>query len=544
MEGLMMDYQLTLRHILELAHRLHSRKQIVSRTAQGIERCTYGDLYGRVLRLANVLAELGVQPGDRVATLAFNSYRHLELYFAIPCTGAVLHTLNLRLFPHQLEYIINHAEDKIIFVDAPLIPLLEGFRDKLPSVRGFVIMGDGSDTGALTPSHDYETLMDRAAGDYELPDLDENSAAAMCYTSGTTGDPKGVLYSHRALFLHSMAETMANTIGLSEVDTVLVVVPQFHANAWGLPYACAMVGANQVFPGSFMQPHELAQLIQDEKVTVAAGVPTLWIGLHEHLKHKTYDFSNLRVMISGGSAMPRNLIEAFQKEHGVSVLHAWGMTETTPLGTVSRLKSHMTDWPEASRLDVQAKQGVPVPGIELRIVDAEGDPLPWDGETMGEVQVRGPWVVRQYFKTPVSPQSFTDDGWFRTGDVATVDEEGFMCITDRTKDLIKSGGEWISSVALENAIMAHPEVVECAVIALPHSKWQERPLAIAVLTEDARARGRLTKQQIGDFLEGKVASWWKPDDVVFVDELPKTSVGKFNKLALRERFADYELPTA
>lgn len=545
MEGLMMDYQLTLTPILERAQQMYPTKEIVSKMPElkgALHRYTYADLYSRVSRLANVLKKLGVEPGDRVGTFAFNHYRHLELYYAVPCSGSVLHTLNIRLFPNQLVYVINHAADKVIFVDAAVLPFMERIKDQLKTVECFVIMGGGPEPEtALSPAYDYETLMAEASEEYDFPELEENTAAAMCYTSGTTGEPKGAVYSHRALFLHSMAEAMSNTVGAVESDTFLIVVPQFHANAWGMPYTCAMVGAKQVFPGPFMQPHHLAQLIQDEEVTMAAGVPTLWIGLYHHLKEKSYDLSHLRYLIVGGAAMPRGYFEAFEKEFGVPVLHAWGMTETTPLGTASVLKSYMADWPEEKRFEIRAKQGMPVMGIELRITDEMGNILPWDGKAMGEVQVRGPWVIKQYYKTPVSPESFTADGWLRTGDVATVDPEGYMFITDRTKDLIKSGGEWISSVELENTIMAHPKVMECAVIAAQHPKWQERPLAIVVPTADAK--DDITKEEIIEFLRGKVAKWWLPDDIVFTDELPKTSVGKFNKRALREQFAEYQLPT-
>lgn len=546
MEGLMMDYQLTLTPILERAKLIYPKKEIVSKMPElkgGLHRYTYADLHKRTLQLANVLKKLGIESGDRVGSFAFNHYRHLELYYAVPCSGSVLHTLNIRLFPDQLVYVINHAEDKVIFVDAAVLPLMERVQGQLKTVEHFVVMGGGpKPETALSPVSDYETLMAEASDEYDFPDLDENTAAIMCYTSGTTGVPKGAVYSHRALFLHSLGEAMANTVDPMESDTFLVVVPQFHANAWGMPYTCAMVGTNQVLPGPFMQPQHLAQLLQDEKVTVAAGVPTLWIGLYHHLKEQSYDLSHLRALIVGGSAMPRSLIEAFEKDFGIRVVHAWGMTETTPLGTISILKSHMADWPEDKQFKVRAKQGMPVTGIEMRIADDMGNILPWDGKAMGEVQVRGPWVVRQYYKTPISPDSFTEDGWFRTGDVATIDPEGYMYITDRTKDLIKSGGEWISSVELENTIMAYPRVIECAVIAVHHPKWQERPLAVVVPT--AEAKDDITKDEIVEFLRAKVAKWWLPDDVVFVDELPKTSVGKFSKRTLREQFADYQLPTA
>ncbi len=534
MDGLMMGFPLTLRHVLDRAARVYPGKEVVSKTPDGVHRYTYADMHDRVLRLAHALRSLGVQEGDRVATFAFNSFRHLEAYFAIPCMGAVLHTLNIRLFPDQLRFIVNHAEDEVVFVDAALVPLLEAHQEHLPTVKAWVIMGGDNVETTLSLAYDYETLLADASPIAELPPLREEQAAALCYTSGTTGDPKGVLFSHRSLFLHTLGLNLADSVGTTEADRVLIVVPQFHANAWGLPYACALSGASQVFPGPFMQPEHLASLIEDEGVTIAAGVPTLWIGLYHHLRANEHDTSTVRMTLVGGSAMPRALIKAYEEELGIPVLHAWGMTELAPLGTICRLREHMKNWSPEQRYDVQARQGMPVPGVELRIVDEQGREQPWDGEAIGEIQVRGPWVARQYFKVPRSGESFTDDGWFRTGDVATLDPDGYMQITDRTKDLIKSGGEWISSVELENVIMSHDGIRECAVIAVPHEKWQERPLAVAVPTEEAL--GNVSGAEIIAFLDGRVADWWKPEDVVFVDEIPKTSVGKFNKRALRERF--------
>jgi len=539
MQGLMMDYPLTIQYILERAYQFYGAKEVVSKLPTGVHRYTYTDFYRRVNRLANVLQGLGVKPGDRVATFAWNSYRHLELYYAVPCMGAVLHTLNIRLIPSQLAYIINHAEDKLIFVDASLLPLLERVKDEIGAVENVVIMND---TGqpvqtALEPTADYEALMADASEQFDFPPLDENDAAMMCYTSGTTGDPKGAVYSHRAIYLHSIAETMADTLALSERDVIMPIVPMFHANAWGIPYTSVLVGAKQVFPGPFLKPPDMAGLIQEEKVTITAGVPTLWFGLYQLLMKERYDTSSLRALVVGGAAMPRSLIEDFEKNLGIHVIHAWGMTETTPLGTVSNLKQHMEDWPEEKRFAVRAKQGLAVPGVEIRAMDEEGNLIPWDGKTMGELQVRGPWVIRGYYNDPRSPQSFTEDGWLRTGDVVTIDPEGYIQITDRTKDLVKSGGEWISSQALENAIMAHPKVLEAAVIAIPNEQWQERPLACVVETPEHK--GQVTKEEIYDFLRPKFDKWWLPDDIVFVDELPKTSVGKFDKKVLREQYKDY-----
>ncbi len=543
MRGLMMDFPLTLKHILQHNERLYGKKEVVSRTEAGVHRYTYADFQKRVRKLANVLQRLGVKRGDRVATFAWNHYQHLELYFAVPCIGAVLHTVNIRLFPDQLVYIFNHAEDKLVFVDPSLIPLLERVADRLKTVEQYVVMGSGAiPETSLAPVLAYEELMADAPEDFEFPDLDEWDALGLCYTSGTTGNPKGVLYTHRAIFLHTFASAMSNTLNISERDVIFPVVPMFHANAWGLPFTAVMVGAKLVFPGPFLKPQDMAQMIQDERVTVAAGVPTLWIGLYHALKGGSYDISSLRALIVGGSAAPRALIEGFEKDFGVPIAHAWGMTELSPLGTVANLKSYMEEWPEEERYRVRAKQGMPVAGIELRIADEQGNPLPWDGKTMGEVQVRGPWVVSAYYNDPeASKDAFTPDGWFRTGDVATVDPEGYMEITDRTKDLIKSGGEWISSVQLENLLMAHPKVMEAAVIAVYHEKWQERPLAVVVPVPEHK--DDITKEELIEFLRPQVASWWLPDDVVFVEEIPKTSVGKFDKKVLREQFRDYQLPT-
>ena len=538
MQGTMMDYPLTLRHFLERARTMFPKKEIATKTATGMHRYTYADFYARVHRLANALAELGVEQGDRVATFAWNHYRHLELYFAVPCMGAVLHTVNVRLFPSQLAYVINHAGDKIIFVDAALLPALEKVKDQLKAVERFVIMGDGEPMPetTLAPTSGYESLLRAAGAEFAFPQLAELSAAGICYTSGTTGDPKGVVYTHRALFLHSMAEAMADAVGISERDTVMPVVPMFHANAWGLPFTSTMVGAKQVFPGPNLQPRDLAGLIQDEKVTLAAGVPTLWIGLHNLLERERFDLSSLRALLVGGAAVPRSLIESFEKKYGVTVVHAWGMTEMTPLGTISRLKSYLLDAPDDVRFAYRAKQGLAMPGVEVRVVDEAGQEVPWDGRTMGELWVRGPWIAGSYYHDTSLSGAFTSDGWFRTGDVVTIDPEGYMEITDRTKDLVKSGGEWISSVALESALMGHPKVFEAAVIAVPHEKWQERPVACVV--PKAEHANNIMKEELVEFLRPKFPKFWLPDDVVFINEMPKTSVGKFDKRALRERFRE------
>jgi fatty-acyl-CoA synthase len=540
MRGLMMDFPLTLKHLLHHNERLYGKKEIVSRVGHGLHRYTYADFQKRVRKLANVLQSLGVRQGDRVGTLAWNQYQHLELYFAIPCSGAVVHTVNIRLFPEQLAYILNHAEDRILFIDPTLMPLVETIQDKLKTIEQYVVLGDGRvPETSLAPTSSYEALMAEASDDFEFPDLDERDALGLCYTSGTTGNPKGALYSHRAIFLISLGEAIANGLGLSERDVVFPVVPMFHANAWALPFSAVLSGAKLVFPGSFLQPRDLAQLIQDEKVTVAAGVPTLWIGLYHLLQSERYDISHLRTMLVGGSAVPRALIEGFEKEFNVPITQAWGMTEMAPIGTICHLKSYMSEWPEEERFAVRAKQGMPSVAVEMRIVDEQGHILPWDGRSVGELQVRGPWIISSYYHEPEATQSaFTPDGWFRTGDVATLDPEGYLQITDRTKDLIKSGGEWISSVELENALMAHPKVMEAAVIAVPHDKWQERPLAVVVPVSEHKSN--LTASELIEFLRPQVATWWLPDDIVFVEQIPKTSVGKFDKKELRRQFAHHE----
>ena len=538
LSGLMMDYQLTIDRVLEHGNRLYPHKQVKTKLPDGsLHSYGYRDLYTRVKKLCNVLEELGVEPGDRVGTFAWNNYQHVELYFAAPGAGAVVHTLNIRLFPDQLAYIINHAEDKVIFIDATLLPLLEPLAGKINGVEHFVLF-NGSDAGAAGSLggqvHDYETLMEAANGDYSWRVEGENQAMGLCYTSGTTGHPKGALYSHRSMYLHTVGSCQAAAIGLTEKDVVMPVVPQFHAMAWGLPYAAVNVGAGLVLPGPHMQPAALAELIESERVTVAAGVPTIWNGMYHDLKQNPRDISCIRALVVGGSAMPRALIEAYESELGVNVVHAWGMTEMSPLGTVSKLLSHHSDLTQEEIWDVKARQGYPISGVEMRIVNEEGEESPWDGETFGELQVRGPWVARSYFKLEGGDESFTEDGWFCTGDVVTITPDGFMTITDRTKDLVRSGGEWISSVELENLLMAHAQVLEAAVIAVPDERWYERPLAVVVPTDAADPPDGDALQA---FLEPQVAKWWLPDGYEFIDEIPKTGTGKFDKKVLRERFS-------
>jgi fatty-acyl-CoA synthase len=539
MNGLMMNYQLTLDKILEHANRMYPTKRISTRQPDGSwHRYTYADLYKRVKRLSKALVKLGVQPGDRVGTFAWNNYQHLELYYAIPGAGAVCHTLNIRLFADQLQYIVDHAEDKVVFIDATLLPLYEKV-GHIQCVQHYVLFNAPANVQTKLPNvHLYEELIAASDDDFEWLSNDENMAAGLCYTSGTTGNPKGALYSHRSTYLHAMGENQAVGLGLTEADAVLPVVPQFHAMAWGLPYACAMAGAGIVMPNMHLQPKPLADMIAAERVTVAAGVPTIWNGLYHELKANPRDISCVRALVVGGAAMPRALIKGYESDLGVNVVHAWGMTELSPLGTVSKLSSQHAALSDEQKWDIKAKQGYAIAGVEMRIVDDLGAILPWDGKTMGELQVRGPWIIRQYFKREVSRESFTADGWFRTGDVATISPDGYMNITDRTKDLVKSGGEWISTVELENAIMAHPEVLEAVVIAVPDEKWSERPLA-AVVTKPGVED--LTAEEVLDFLSTRVAKFWLPDKVVFIKEVPKTSVGKFDKKVLRDRFAKGEL---
>jgi fatty-acyl-CoA synthase len=530
MNGLMQDYPLTVRHVLWRTERLFRRKEIVTRREDHLHRYHYDDMARRVHQLANVLTRLGVRPGDRVATLAWNNYRHLELYYAIPCVGAVLHTLNLRLFPDQLEFTIRDAGDSVLFVDRTLIPILNRVAGRIPSVRTIVVLSDG---GPL-PDHqlgetlDYETLLAAEPADFSWPELDERSAAAMCYTSGTTGNPKGVVYSHRSQFLHSMAALQKDNLGMSERDTMLPVVPMFHANSWGIPYAAGLSGCKLIFPDRFMGDGEaILDLAETEGATILAGVPTIWINLLTTIQKTGRRLPQVHTVICGGSAIPRALMEGMDAV-GLRMLHAWGMTETSPIGSIGVVRSWV---PKEEELRTRLTQGVPAPGVEIRIADlATGEELPWDGVAFGEIQCRGPWIASGYHND-ADPDKITEDGWFRTGDVATMDPDGYITIVDRTKDVIKSGGEWISSVELEGAIMAHPKVLEAAVVGLYHSKWQERPVAYVVPRPEFQ--GQVTTDEIREFLREKVAAWWLPDEIRFIDEVPKTSTMKFDKKALR-----------
>jgi fatty-acyl-CoA synthase len=528
----MPDFPLTLQHFLWRSTTLFPRKEIVTRREGGRHRYTYADFGRRVAQLAHALKELGIERGDRVGTLAWNNYRHLELYFGVSCAGAVLHTLNPRLPAEHLQFVINDAEDKIIVVDASLLPVLQRVANSITGVRHFVVMTDGpSPDGQLKPSSSYEELIAGRPTEYPWPVLDEQEASSMCYTSGTTGKPKGVVYSHRSTFLHSYGIAIGGGIGLQEADAILPVVPMFHANAWGLPYAATMLGAKQVFPDRFLDPVSLTELIREEGVTFSSGVPSVWIPLLQHLEKTGTNLTGIRMFV-GGSALPAALYDGLTR-HEIDTNQGWGMTETSPVATVATLKSYMVG-PETKRR-TRLKAGYPLAGVELRIVSVEtGEPVAWDGKSVGEIQVRGPWVTGSYYRG-VDPDRFTPDGWLRTGDVANVDAEGYAQIVDRTKDLIKSGGEWISSVELESAVMGHPKVLEAAVIGIPHPKWQERPVAYVVPKPEFK--GQLTQQEIIDYLTPLVAKWWLPDEVRFVDEIPKTSVGKFDKKVIRAQAA-------
>ena len=530
MDGLMQDYELTIQHALWRITKLFPRKEVVTKTETGVHRITYGEMVPRINRLAGALKKLGINQGDRVATLCWNNHRHLELYYAIPCMGAVLHTLNLRLFPKDLEFIISDADDQVIFVDRSLIPILNALAGKIPSARHIVVIGDG---GPI-PEHqlgdllDYETLLAAESPTFDWPELKERQAAAMCYTSGTTGNPKGVVYSHRSQFLHTMGVLQVDNLALSERDTVFPMVPMFHANSWGLPYACGFAGCKIVFPDRWMgDAKTVVDLAISEGATIMAGVPTIWTNTVQYLRETGLRLPKVHTVICGGSAVPRSLMVAMD-ELGLRMLHAWGMTETSPLGSTGTVRSWI---PEDQKLDKRLTQGIAVAGVEIRISDpATMEELPWDGVAFGEIQVRGPWIAKGYYNG-YDPGKLTADGWFRTGDVAKIDPDGHIIIVDRTKDVIKSGGEWISSVDLENAIMGHPKILEAAVIGLPHPRWDERPVAYAVAKPDFK--GQITQEEVQEYLRDKVAKWWLPDEIRFVDEIPKTSVGKFDKKVLR-----------
>jgi acyl-CoA synthetase (AMP-forming)/AMP-acid ligase II len=542
MNGLMMQQPLLISTLLVHAERHHGDQEVVSRRVEGdIHRITYRELAARSRRMANVIAALGVGFGDRVATLAWNGYRHMELYYAVSGSGAVLHTLNPRLHPDQVVWIADHAEDQVLFFDLTFLPLIEAVASRVKTIKAFVAMTDR----AHMPAHSkvpnllcYEELIEAASPEFTWPSFDENSASSLCYTSGTTGNPKGALYSHRSTLLHTYAAALPDSLNCSARDTILPVVPMFHVNAWGLPYAACMVGAKLVFPGPHLDGKSLHDLFEGEGVTVSAGVPTVWQGLLAHVEANNLKFSTMRRTIIGGSACPPAMMRAFQQRYDVQVLHAWGMTEMSPIGTVCTLKPKHQQLRPEERMAVQAKQGRAVFGVDMKIVDAEGKELPRDGKASGELMVRGPWIIANYFKGEGGNPLV--DGWFPTGDVSTIDADGYMQITDRSKDVIKSGGEWIGSIDLENVAMAHPAVAMAACIGARHPKWDERPLLVVVKKPGAE----LTRDELIKFYDGKIAKWWTPDDVVFVDAIPIGATGKMLKNKLREQYAHYKLPTA
>ncbi len=537
--GQMMNLPLTITSIMNFAEQVFGATEIVSITADNpLHRYTYADAFRRTRQLANALAAAGVTQGDRIATLAWNDYRHFELYYGISCSGAVCHTINPRLFPEQVDYIVNHAEDKLVFIDPAFLPLLEGLQDSLPSVERFVVLidADNMPETALRGAIDYESFIGDHSDSFDWPDLDENTASALCYTSGTTGNPKGVLYSHRSTVLHSYGAALPDAMGLSAREVVLPIVPMFHVNAWSIPYGAPMVGTKLVFPGSKMGDGEtLQRLIETEQVTMSAGVPTVWLALLGYLRETGKQVTSLERVVVGGAACPLSIMEEFSEKHDVYTHHAWGMTETGPLGVFNTLKPGMEDLPRDQLDAIRLKQGRPIFGVDIRIVDDEGKVQPWDGESTGEVRIKGNWICSGYYRMD-DADSHDADGYFGTGDVACMDADAYMRITDRTKDVIKSGGEWISSIDLENAAVGHPAVAEAAVIGVPHPKWTERPLLIVVKVSGAD----VSKEEILSYLDGKVAKWWIPEDAVFVDEIPHTATGKISKKDLRVQFADYE----
>ena len=539
MRGLMQDYALTLPTVFDRFERLFGDKELVWSTVTERRRTSIAEWTDRTRRIGGVLDALDVPADARVGTFAWNTADHLSLYWAAPCTGRILHTLNIRLFPEQLTYVVNHAEDDVVFVDRSLLGAFWKLVDSFRSVRRVVVMDDGAPTEIPDDPriHLIEDLLADAPPVRFAID-DENQAASMCYTSGTTGNPKGVVYSHRSIYLHSLGVLNASAgIGVMERDRLLPVVPMFHANAWGWGHAPLFAGAELILPGPQMTPTAIAAMLEEERVTMTAGVPTIWMGLLPELDGR--DLSSLRAILCGGSAVPKALSEGYRAKLGMPILHAWGMTETSPLGSINGRFSAYDGLSEQEAADVRARQGIPPVGVDARIVEPGTlTELPWDDKATGELQVRGPWIAADYYDVEHSEDSFTPDGWLRTGDVGAIDRHGNIRLSDRTKDLVKSGGEWISSVELENHLMAHPAVAEAAVIGVPHPKWQERPLATVVLKPDASA----TKEELLEFLTPRVAKWWLPDDVVFIDEVPKTSVGKFSKKDLRARFADYQLP--
>jgi acyl-CoA synthetase (AMP-forming)/AMP-acid ligase II len=541
MFGLMQDRPLLISSLIEFASLNHGDEEIVSRTIEGpIHHYTYKECVVRSRQLAKALDKLGVDQGDRIATLAWNGYRHVEIYYGVSGMGAVCHTINPRLFPEQIIYIVNHAEDKYMFVDLTFVPLIEKVRDQIPNVKGFVIMTDAAHMPEtkLPNAICYEDLLATVDDDYAWPTFDERTASSLCYTSGTTGNPKGVLFSNRSTILHSYGVCTLDGLGLSNMETILPVVPMFHVNAWGIPYAAAMCGAKMVLPGARMDGESLFELMESEQVTLSAGVPTIWMMLLKYMKQNDKKFTSMQRTVIGGAAAPRAMIETFEKEYDVRVIHAWGMTEMSPLGTACNLKKKHLNYSIDQKIDLSLKQGRAVYGVDMKIVDAAGNDLPWDGKAFGNLLVRGPWITSGYFKGE-GGNAVDENDWFDTGDVATIDADGYMQITDRSKDVIKSGGEWISSIDVENEAVGCPGIAEAAVIAVSHPKWDERPLLVAVKAEGAT----VTKEDVIEHLKGSLAKWQLPDDVIFVDQLPHTATGKILKTKLRSEYKGYKLPT-
>ena len=542
MNGQMMQQPLLISNLLLHAERHHGEQQVVSRRVEGdMHRYSYKGLARRSRQMANALAARGVQFGDRVATLAWNGYRHMELYYAVSGSGAVLHTLNPRLHPDQVVWIADHAEDQVLFFDLTFLPLVEAIAERVKTIKAFVAMTDRAHMPVAPKVPNllcYEDLLAAESDQFSWPSFDENSASSLCYTSGTTGNPKGALYSHRSTVLHTYAAALPDSLNCSAADAILPVVPMFHVNAWGLPYAACMVGAKMVFPGPALDGKSLYELFEGEKVTMSAGVPTVWQGLLAYVDGAGLKFSTMKRTVIGGSACPPAMMQTFQEKYGVHVLHAWGMTEMSPLGTVCTFKPKHLALPAAEQMAVQAKQGRAIFGVDMKIIDADGQELPHDGKASGELLVKGPWIVSQYFKGEGGNPLV--EGWFPTGDVSTIDADGYMQITDRSKDVIKSGGEWIGSIDIENIAMAHPGVAMAACIGAFHPKWDERPLLVVVKKPGAE----LTRDDMLKFFEGKIAKWWTPDDVVFVDAIPLGATGKMQKIKLREMFKDHKLPTA
>jgi len=539
MDGLMMSVELNLKSIIEHGTRVNGDAEIVSVTRDNPRhRYTYKDAFTRANQLASAMSSWGLMSGDRVATLAWNDYRHFETYYAVGCSGYVTHTINPRLFPEQLVFIINHADDQYVFLDADFVPLVEKIADQCPGVKGYVVMisEDQMPETTLPNVMCYETLVASAVADYEWPDVDENAACALCYTSGTTGNPKGVLYSHRSTILHAYAGLMPDAMGLGGADVILPIVPMFHVNAWGLPYACPMIGAKMVMPGNKMgDGATLAALMNEEGVTFSAGVPTVWLSLINYLKQSGMRVDSLRRVIVGGSACPLSIMEDFDT-YGVETRVGWGMTEMSPLGTTNPSMDIRDELPADEFAKLRLKAGRPIYGCDVKITDDDNNELPWDGVAFGSLKVRGPWICSAYYKLDGS-SAHGEDGWFETGDVATIDPRGYIAITDRTKDVIKSGGEWISSIDVENVATDHPKVAEAAVIGRIHDKWGERPLLIVV----RNAQGAdLTPEEITEWFDGKIAKWWTPDAVEFIDEMPHTATGKIQKTTLRDMFADFK----